>query len=121
MVRPAFERPSRLQSLNRGRFLPRRTSTPSLTRTLCWRGSDRDNVVPWDLDLANKTVRLREPTSAVLKMEFAAKPMLGCIGVAPAGDFAPTSSPAGPYGGNLDYNEIGEGTTVMLPVYHPGG
>ena len=37
------------------------------------------------------------------------------------GDFAPTSVPSGSYGGNLDYNEIGEGTTVMLPVYHPGG
>ena len=24
-------------------------------------------------------------------------------------------------GGNLDYNEIGEGATVLLPVYHPGG
>src|SRR5574339_273978 len=53
-------------------------------------------------------------------MEFAARPMLGCVGVAPAGDFAPTSSPSGSYGGNLDYNEIGEGSTVMLPVYHPG-
>jgi acetamidase/formamidase len=53
-------------------------------------------------------------------MEFAAKPMLGCVGVAPAGDFAPTSSPSGPYGGNLDYNEIGEGSTVILPVYQPG-
>ena len=81
---------------------------------------DRDNVVPWDIDLARQTVRLREPTSAVLKMEFPAKPMLGCVGVAPAGDFAPTSSPSGSYGGNLDYNEIGEGTTVMLPVYQPG-
>ena len=46
--------------------------------------------------------------------------MLGCVGVAPAGDFAPTSGPAGSYGGNLDYNKIGEGATVMLPVYHPG-
>ena len=46
--------------------------------------------------------------------------MLGCVGVAPAGDFAPTSSPSGPYGGNLDYNEIGEGSTVILPVYHAG-
>ena len=43
-----------------------------------------------------------------------------CIGVAPAGDFAPTSTPSGTYGGNLDYNEIGEGTTVILPVFHPG-
>ena len=42
-------------------------------------------------------------------------------GVAAPGDFAPTSGPAGSYGGNLDYNEIGEGATVILPVYHPGG
>ena len=47
--------------------------------------------------------------------------MLGCIGVAPPGDFAPTSGPSGAYGGNLDYNQIGEGATVFLPVYHPGG
>lgn len=82
--------------------------------------AERVNVVPWDLDLARQTVRLREPSSAVHKMEFAAKPMLGCVGVAPAGDFAPTSSPSGTYGGNLDYNEIGEGATVILPVYQPG-
>ena len=81
---------------------------------------ERVNVVPWDLDIARQSVRLREPSSGVHKMEFAAKPMLGCVGVAPAGDFAPTSSPSGAYGGNLDYNEIGEGTTVILPVYHPG-
>ena len=82
--------------------------------------AERANVVPWDLDLTRQTVRLREPASAVHRMEFPAKPMLGCVGVAPAGDFAPTSSPSGAYGGNLDYNEIGEGSTVMLPVYHPG-
>jgi len=81
---------------------------------------DRVSVVPWDLDLDKQMVRLREPKSAVLKMEFPARPMLGCVGVAPAGDFSPTSSPAGSYGGNLDYNEVREGTTVILPVYHPG-
>jgi len=81
---------------------------------------ERVSVVPWDIDLARNTVHLREPTSSVLKMEFPASPMLGCVGVAPAGDFAPTSGPAGSYGGNLDYNEIREGTTVSLPVYHPG-
>jgi len=81
---------------------------------------ERVSVVPWDLDLNRQMVRLREPTSGVLKMEFPARPMLGCVGVAPAGDFAPTSSPAGSYGGNMDYNEVREGTTVMLPVYHPG-
>lgn len=80
----------------------------------------RSNLVPWDIDLAKGTVRLREPKSAKLAMEFAAKPMLGCIGLAPPGDFAPTSGPSGAYGGNLDYNRIGQGATVVLPVSHPG-
>jgi len=80
----------------------------------------RNNLVPWDIDLQRQTVRLREPTTASVRLEFPAKPMLGCVGVAPAGDFVPTSGPSGSYGGNLDYNEIGEGSTVMLPVYHPG-
>lgn len=80
----------------------------------------RSNLVPWDIDLQRQTVRLREPVTPSIKLEFPAKPMLGCVGVAPAGDFAPTSGPSGSYGGNLDYNEIGEGSVVMLPVYHPG-
>jgi amidase len=80
----------------------------------------RANVVPWDIDIERRTVRLREPVSATTRLEFAARPMVGCVGVAPPGDFAPTSGPAGSYGGNLDYNEIGEGTLVLLPVYHPG-
>jgi acetamidase/formamidase len=80
----------------------------------------RSNVVPWDLDLTRNTVRLREPKSQRTKLEFPAKPMLGCVGLAPAGDFAPTSGPSGSYGGNLDYNQIGEGARVILPVSHPG-
>ena len=80
-----------------------------------------DNLVFWDIDLKRQTVALREPKSQIIKLEFATKPMLGCIGVAPAGDFAPTSDPSGAYGGNLDYNEITEGATVLLPVYQPGG
>ena len=81
----------------------------------------RSNIVPWDIDLARNMVLLREPHSQKIKLEFPARPMLGCVGVAPAGDFAPTSAPAGSYGGNLDYNEIVQGATVMLPVSHPGG
>lgn len=80
----------------------------------------RSTLVPWDIDLAKQTVRLREPKSAKMSMEFPAQPMLGCIGVAAPGDFAPTSGPSGSYGGNLDYNKIGQGATVYLPVYHPG-
>src|SRR5205085_5313508 len=56
----------------------------------------------------------------VHKMEFADKPMLGCVGVAAAGVFGPTSAISGNYGGNMDYNRINEGATVVLPVFHPG-
>jgi amidase len=81
----------------------------------------RDNIVPWDIDLTRATVHLREPASQRLPLEFPARPMLGCVGVAAPEDFSPTSGPAGSYGGNLDYNEIGEGATVIFPVYHRGG
>ncbi|MBC8165657.1 MAG: acetamidase/formamidase family protein [Bryobacteraceae bacterium] len=80
----------------------------------------RANIVPWDLDLKKGTVRLREPISKKHRFEFAARPMLGCVGVAAAGDFGPASSISGPYGGNIDYNEVVEGATLILPVFHPG-
>ena len=80
----------------------------------------RSNSVPWDLNIEKGTVRLREPVSKTHKMEFAARPMLGCVGVAAGGDFGPSSAISGPYGGNMDYNEVVESATVVLPVFHPG-
>ena len=80
----------------------------------------RSNIVPWDLNLKEGTVRLREPKSGSHALQFPARPMLGCVGVAAAGDFGPSSGISGPYGGNMDYNEVVEGSTVVLPVFHPG-
>ncbi|MBM3739619.1 MAG: acetamidase, partial [Acidobacteria bacterium] len=80
----------------------------------------RSGLLPWDLDLQRATVRLREPASRAVKFEFPARPMLGCVGVAAPADFGPTSAISGTYGGNMDYNEVVEGATVILPVYHPG-
>jgi acetamidase/formamidase len=48
------------------------------------------------------------------------KPMLGCISVAPAGDEQYRGGDLGPYGGNMDYNDNVEGTTLLFPVFHPG-
>jgi len=48
------------------------------------------------------------------------KPMLGCISVAPPGDEQYRGGDLGPFGGNLDYNDNVEGTTVYLPVFHAG-
>lgn len=47
------------------------------------------------------------------------EPMIGTIGCAPAFG-APTTSPAGDYGGNMDIKEVTEGNTVYLPVYVEG-
>jgi amidase len=47
------------------------------------------------------------------------KPMIGVIGVAPAGDDVPCGTP-GPHGGNMDTRLIGEGATLYLPVQVSG-
>src|SRR5579863_7189415 len=80
----------------------------------------RSDRIKWEIDLQHNMVELRDPMSKVVRLRFPAVPMLGCIGTAAPGDFSPTAGPAGSYGGNLDYNEVREGATVILPVYHPG-
>lgn len=80
----------------------------------------RVNAVRWELDIERNRVRLSEPKSKAHPMEFEAKLMLGCVGVAAPGDFGPSSAISGPYGGNIDYNRIAEGSTLLLPVSHPG-
>ncbi len=54
------------------------------------------------------------------RIELPLKPMLGCIGTAPDRKAAvPTSYPDN-FGGNMDYNGMGAGAKVMLPVFEPG-
>lgn len=78
-----------------------------------------DYLVPWEIDLRRGRVRPKgHPAGGPL--DHAAQPMIGCIGVAPKGDYSPRSGPAGYWGGNLDFNMIREGATVHLPVFHPG-
>jgi len=51
--------------------------------------------------------------------EVPIRPMIGVLGVAPAGAPAPCGSP-GAHGGNMDTRLIGEGAVVYLPVAAPG-
>jgi acetamidase/formamidase len=95
-----------------------KTYTNKYKQDLVRKGSA--SIVPWDIDLNRQITRLREPSSSRIKLEFPVHPMLGCAGVAAPGDFAPTSGPAGTYGGNMDYNQVAEGATLILPVYHAG-
>lgn len=47
--------------------------------------------------------------------------MLGCIAAAPGiSGAAPPTGDSGFYGGNMDFNEVGEGATVYLRVSNPG-
>jgi amidase len=49
------------------------------------------------------------------------RPMIGCIGVAPAKGTCSTLAPIFPTGGNMDVHEFGIGSSVLLPVKVAGG
>jgi amidase len=54
------------------------------------------------------------------RIELPLRPMLGCVATAPPNkDAIPTSFPDN-FGGNMDYNGMGAGVTLMLPVFEPG-
>ncbi|HEV8394582.1 MAG TPA: acetamidase/formamidase family protein [Vicinamibacterales bacterium] len=74
----------------------------------------------WTLDTARGVATLEKPTAPLGKLTIPLQPMLGCIGVAPPGESSIRTTDSGSFGGNMDYNQLREGTTVYLPVYHPG-
>ncbi|MDR7384630.1 acetamidase/formamidase family protein [Promicromonospora iranensis] len=53
-------------------------------------------------------------------VRFDLHPFLGIMGVAAAGDERPHSVPPGPFGGNIDINLLGAGSTLYLPVQVAG-
>jgi acetamidase/formamidase len=74
----------------------------------------------WTLDVATNMARLEKPTERLKNLEVPMQPMLGCVAVAPQGDSSVRTTDSGRFGGNMDYNQIREGTTVYLPVSHAG-
>ncbi|HKX00849.1 MAG TPA: acetamidase/formamidase family protein [Bryobacteraceae bacterium] len=74
----------------------------------------------WRLDREKGIAVLKNPTEKLKNFSIKLAPMLGCVGVAPPGRNAFQSGHLGSYGGNMDYNQIREGVTLYLPVYHPG-
>src|SRR5215216_6495638 len=49
------------------------------------------------------------------------RPMIGCLGLAPAQGETSTLSPAMPWAGNYDLTQIAPGATVLFPAQVPGG
>jgi amidase len=74
----------------------------------------------WRLDRTAMTGTLDMPKSRLGRITVPLKPMLGRLAVAPAGDEAFGGLWPGPFGGNMDASDLGEGTTVYLPVFHDG-
>lgn len=76
--------------------------------------------VTWQIDKAAGVARVRDPDLQPSSMSLPLRPMLGCVGVAPARKEAISSATPGPFGGNMDYAGLNAGATVMLPVNEPG-
>jgi amidase len=74
----------------------------------------------WTLDAEAGVARLEKPPDNLKDFTVPLKPMLGCVAVAPAQEWAIRTTDSGRFGGNMDYNQIVEGTTLYLPVNHPG-
>jgi amidase len=74
----------------------------------------------WKLDRQRNVAVLEKPTDKLKEFTVPLRPMLGCVAVAPPGRSSVRTTDSGRFGGNMDYNEIREGTTLYLPVYHAG-
>jgi len=73
----------------------------------------------WRLDV-DKGVATLPASPGLPHLTIPIKTMLGCISVAPPGEEQYRGTDLGVFGGNLDYNDNVEGTTLYFPVFHPG-
>lgn len=74
----------------------------------------------WKLDKEKGIAYLEKPTDPLKNFSVPLQPMLGCVGVAPPGRDVVRTADSGIFGGNMDYNQIREGTTVYLPIFQEG-
>jgi len=83
---------------------------------------DNNKSIRWHLDLAKGVASPDPSTEGLAHYTVPLHPMLGCIATAtrPSQQTPPGTGDSGPYGGNMDFNEIAEGATVYLPVQNPG-
>ena len=76
--------------------------------------------VTWTIDKARGVAKLDQADVQPGGLELPLRPMLGCIGVAPARKEAISTATPGAFGGNMDYAWMTAGVKLMLPVYEPG-
>ena len=74
----------------------------------------------WTLDMAKGVATLTNPSERLKGFTVPIRTMLGCVSVAPPGMEQSRGTDLGVFGGNLDYNDNVEGTTLYFPVFHAG-
>ena len=74
----------------------------------------------WELDRQRMTGTTTLPDSRQRSITVDLQPMLGRLAVAPRGQEAFGGIWPGDFGGNMDAQELREGTTVYLPIFHDG-
>ncbi len=87
---------------------------------LRFEGIREQSTETWILDKDEGTARLASASIKPQGIEVPLRPMLGCVATAPARGEAVATSTPGPFGGNMDYNRMVAGVTLLLPVYEPG-
>jgi acetamidase/formamidase len=92
-----------------------------LDSNLAAKMKDGGKQVRWHLDAQRNVATPEKPAEHLARYSAPLRPMMGCVGVAPGtSQAAPGAGDSGRWGGNMDFNEIGEGATVYLPVNVPG-
>lgn len=98
-------------------MLIHRAQTPRLAA----RATELGQPIRWKLDLKNGWASPENAPGALKDYRVPVKPMLGGLAVAPSTGMPPISTgDTGSFGGNMDFNEVVEGSTVYLAVNQPG-
>ena len=93
----------------------------ALDSDLAVKMKDTGKSVRWHLDLARGVATPEKPSEHLANYSVPVKPMLGCVATSPQPSQAPPGTgDSGRFGGNMDFNENVEGTTIYLPVSVPG-
>ena len=79
-----------------------------------------DKKFIWAIAADGRSATLELPRSKMKLVRVDLDPMLGRLATAPPEDQAIPGGVPSTFGGNMDTPEAREGTTVYLPVYHPG-
>ena len=80
-------------------------------------GNDDNQWVP---DTLAGGARLARPSAPLRDLTIPLAPFLGVVAAAPAHGVVPSSRASGPWGGNMEYAQLREGTTLHLPVSEEG-